>query len=151
MNDKRNPLRQPLSSFPKLSREDLEERYAEVQAARDADWHRWREREKELLTAVYIPHNEKPAKRTLWEQFLEKCGMLQNALMPLFLVIYAWWDSTKYPYPGKGFWTGEATQTVFQWSLVAILAVAMLRPVLFWILLSLIGCLLFSFLFSGGR
>ena len=147
MNEQRNPLRQRATETNRLSQADLEDRYNQALEARDDDWKRWRAREKEL--SEQIKADSPPvARRTAWEVFSERMGKLAPFIAPVVAIIYTWWDNVSYPPPGKGFWTADTVQPFFQSALLAAFTLMFFNRLLAMVILALVGCLVFAYLFK---
>lgn len=146
MDEHRSPLRQRATPTNRLSYADLEERYNQVLEARDEDWRRWRERERELLGGNV--KTEAPAKRTPWEIFSGRMGKLAPFIAPVVAIIYTWWDNTAYPPPGKGFWTADTVQPFFQSALLAAFVLMLYHRLVMVLVLAMLGCLLFAYVFA---
>ena len=146
MNEKRNPLRQRITQTDQLSYEDLADRYNQVLEARDDDWKRFRGREQELVGL--LPAVEKLPKKSMYDLFSERMGKLAPAFGPFIAVLYVWWDSTAYPPPGKNFWINEQVQPLFQGVLLAATTLMFFSRLMAVIVMAMIGCLLFAYLFK---
>ena len=146
MNEKRNPLRQRVTQTDQLSYEDLAERYNQVLEARDDDWKRFRGREKELVGL--LPAVEKLPRKSGYDIFSERMGKLAPALGPFIAVLYVWWENTAYPPPGKGFWTNEQVQPLFQTVMLAAFTLMFFNRLLAAVVVAMIGCLIFAYLFK---
>ena len=147
MNEQRNPLRQKINAPYQVPLGELEARYNQVLEARDDDWKRWREREKELLAG--IPQVVKPVRKSTYELFSERMGKLAPAIAPVIAIIYAWWNATAYPPPGEKFWTDEQVQPFFQSALLAAFTLMMFNRLLAVTVIAMVGCLIFAYLFKG--
>ena len=146
MQEKRNPLRQRITNTNRLAAQDLEERYNQVLDARDDDWRRWREREKELMAE--LPHVAIAPKQTAWDAFSGRMGKLAPFIAPVVAILYTWWDNTAYPPPGKNFWTADTVQPFFQSALLAAFTLMLYNRMLMVIIMALLGCLIFAYLFK---
>ena len=146
MNEQRNPLRQKVTQPYQVPLGELEAKYNQVLDARDDDWRRWREREKELLAKQ--PVVERPPKKSTYDLFSERMGKLAPAFGPFIAVLYVWWDSTAYPPPGKSFWINEQVQPLFQGVLLAATTLMFFNRLMAVVVAAMIGCLLFAYLFK---
>ena len=84
---------------------------------------------------------------TDWDRFKDWYAKTSPIALFVLGLAYVWMDATSYPYPGKRFWLNEQVNNAMTMCVAAAFAVAMLRPMLSWILLTLAACGLFALLF----
>lgn len=147
MNESRKPARQPINKTGQYSINELESKYNQVLEARDDDWKKWRDKEKELLAKVPAVVKEKAL--SAWDQYSILMGNVVPFIAPVVAAVYAWWDASSYPPPGQKFWTRQTVQSFFQSGMVAVFALMLFKRILAAIIIAMLACLMFVYLFAN--
>ena len=92
-----------------------------------------------------------PKPTTEWEKFQGWFVKSSPVAMGLLSVGYLIYDQpgVHYPWPGEGFWTNEQVNNYLVMGVTAVIATAMLRPILAWTLVFLAGSLMVALMFGG--
>ena len=139
--------RVPREDRKSLNPDELLERW-------DRDWKKFRQqmaskdaelKEMEVLYKEAIANGTD----TFWDRFHSLAGKTQNGVMLFLVTIYAWWNAAGYPAPGEKFWGAESVNTLLYWFLTTVFVLTMIRPYMTWLILGLVGCMLFAYLFGG--
>ena len=97
-------------------------------------------------------HDRKAGAVAQIERWSARC----SAALAFFLIhpLLAWWGAAGYPHPGPGFWADDnviaAMSSAGGWTLaIVIVARAIVGAVLGYLLMAIVGLVLFSWLFAG--
>lgn len=105
---------------------------------------------RQRLIALEKEHNAKAGAMAQIERWASRC----TAVMAFFLIhpLLAWWDAAGYPHPGRTFWSDDNVIASMSTALGYVLAVMIVARVVVgaimgWLLVAIVGCLMFAWLF----